>query len=195
MKIEEKIDDAALPFLRKFMRDLESPKEVRRLGSGWLSGFLAILLAIAGLLLGIAAAIITPKEEDPQIEVTMANVLVPYPGASVRSVLHEQVIVAADSRPGDIRVNANAQHIHRNQLGTRNGRHRKPKQQICEYPINQRLTPISGQTLANDGYCRTACHNLKVKKPARGLAFQLQSKNNMPQGVGKLNSGCCPSKL
>ena len=44
------------------------------------------LLAIAGLLLGLAAAIITPKEEDPQIEVTMANVLVPYPGASVRSV-------------------------------------------------------------------------------------------------------------
>jgi multidrug efflux pump subunit AcrB len=44
------------------------------------------LLAIAGLLLGIAAAIITPKEEDPQIEVTMANVLVPYPGASVRNV-------------------------------------------------------------------------------------------------------------
>ncbi|MDE3210951.1 MAG: efflux RND transporter permease subunit, partial [Pseudomonadota bacterium] len=44
------------------------------------------LLAIAGLLLGIAAAIITPKEEDPQIEVTMANVLVPYPGASVKSV-------------------------------------------------------------------------------------------------------------
>src|SRR5487761_2554855 len=44
------------------------------------------LLAVAGLLLGIAAAIITPKEEDPQIEVTMANVLVPYPGASVNSV-------------------------------------------------------------------------------------------------------------
>ncbi len=44
------------------------------------------LLALAGLLLGIAAVIITPKEEDPQIEVTMANVLVPYPGASVRSV-------------------------------------------------------------------------------------------------------------
>ncbi|MGA9335603.1 MAG: efflux RND transporter permease subunit [Rudaea sp.] len=44
------------------------------------------LLALAGLLLGIAAAIITPKEEDPQIEVTMANVLVPFPGASVRSV-------------------------------------------------------------------------------------------------------------
>ena len=46
------------------------------------------LLALAGLLLGIAAAVITPKEEDPQIEVTMANVLVPYPGASMRSVEH-----------------------------------------------------------------------------------------------------------
>ncbi|HUW54022.1 MAG TPA: efflux RND transporter permease subunit [Rhodanobacter sp.] len=44
------------------------------------------LLALAGLLLGIAATIITPKEEDPQIEVTMANVMVPYPGASVNSV-------------------------------------------------------------------------------------------------------------
>ncbi len=44
------------------------------------------LLALAGLLLGIAATIITPKEEDPQIEVTMANVLVPFPGASVSSV-------------------------------------------------------------------------------------------------------------
>ncbi len=44
------------------------------------------LLALAGFLLGIAAAIVTPKEEDPQIEVTMANVMVPYPGASARSV-------------------------------------------------------------------------------------------------------------
>ncbi|MEO8803976.1 MAG: efflux RND transporter permease subunit [Rudaea sp.] len=44
------------------------------------------LLALAGLLLGIAAAIITPKEEDPQIEVTMANVLVPFPGASAQRV-------------------------------------------------------------------------------------------------------------
>ncbi|WP_431637343.1 efflux RND transporter permease subunit [Dyella sp. KULCS107] len=46
------------------------------------------LLALAGLLLGIAAAIITPKEEDPQIEATMANVMVPFPGASVDNVEH-----------------------------------------------------------------------------------------------------------
>ncbi|MXO90461.1 sterol desaturase family protein [Pontixanthobacter aquaemixtae] len=54
MKIEEKIDDAARPFLRQLMRDLESPREVRRFGSGWLSGFFALLLAISALLLVIA---------------------------------------------------------------------------------------------------------------------------------------------
>ncbi len=44
------------------------------------------LLALAGLLLGIAAAVITPREEDPQIEVTVANVIVPFSGANVRDV-------------------------------------------------------------------------------------------------------------
>src|SRR5487761_2255420 len=44
------------------------------------------LLALAGLLLGITAAIITPREEDPQIEVTVANVIVPFAGANVRDV-------------------------------------------------------------------------------------------------------------
>ncbi len=36
------------------MRDLESPREVRRFGSGWLSGFFAILFAIAGFAMVIA---------------------------------------------------------------------------------------------------------------------------------------------
>lgn len=44
------------------------------------------LLALAGLLLGIFAALITPREEEPQIDVTMANVFVPFPGASVADV-------------------------------------------------------------------------------------------------------------
>ncbi len=54
MNIEDKIDEKALPFLRKFMRDLESPRQVRRFGSGWLSGFFALLFAIAGLIMVIA---------------------------------------------------------------------------------------------------------------------------------------------
>lgn len=44
------------------------------------------LLALVGLLLGLAAALVTPREEEPQINVTMANVMVPFPGASVADV-------------------------------------------------------------------------------------------------------------
>ncbi len=44
------------------------------------------LLALVGLLLGLAAVAVTPREEDPQIKVTMATVTVPFPGASVKDV-------------------------------------------------------------------------------------------------------------
>ena len=44
------------------------------------------LLALVALLLGIFAVLVTPREEEPQINVTMANVIVPFPGASVRDV-------------------------------------------------------------------------------------------------------------
>ena len=44
------------------------------------------VLALAGLLLGIAAVFITPREEEPQINVTMADVIVPFPGANARDV-------------------------------------------------------------------------------------------------------------
>ncbi len=71
------------------MSDQNTPP---RLGiSGWLAkkfqdNPITPILAIAGLMLGIAAAIITPREEEPQIDVTMANVFVPFPGASARDV-------------------------------------------------------------------------------------------------------------
>jgi len=48
------------------------------------------LLALMALLLGIFAVMVTPREEEPQINVTMANVLVPFPGAAVRDV--EQMV-------------------------------------------------------------------------------------------------------
>ena len=38
------------------------------------------LLALVGLLLGVVAVMITPREEEPQIDVTMANVIVPFAG-------------------------------------------------------------------------------------------------------------------
>lgn len=48
------------------------------------------LLAIVGLLLGVFAVMITPREEEPQIDVTMANVMIPFPGASIPNV--EQMV-------------------------------------------------------------------------------------------------------
>lgn len=48
------------------------------------------LLAIVGLLLGFFAIMITPKEEEPQIDVTFANVFIAFPGASAKQV--EQLV-------------------------------------------------------------------------------------------------------
>jgi len=44
------------------------------------------LLALVALLMGLFAALVTPREEEPQINVTMANVLIPFPGASAQQV-------------------------------------------------------------------------------------------------------------
>ncbi|QDF98764.1 multidrug transporter AcrB [Azoarcus sp. DD4] len=44
------------------------------------------LIALVLLLAGLFATLVTPREEEPQIDVTMANVLVPFPGASARDV-------------------------------------------------------------------------------------------------------------
>jgi multidrug efflux pump subunit AcrB len=48
------------------------------------------LLALVAMLLGVFAVFVTPREEEPQINVTMANVLIPFPGASAKDV--EQMV-------------------------------------------------------------------------------------------------------
>jgi len=48
------------------------------------------LLALIGLLLGVFAISITPREEEPQINVTFANVFIPFPGATAKEV--EQLV-------------------------------------------------------------------------------------------------------
>ncbi|HEX9802282.1 MAG TPA: efflux RND transporter permease subunit, partial [Gammaproteobacteria bacterium] len=48
------------------------------------------LLALVGFLLGAFAVMITPREEEPQINVTFANVFLAYPGASALEV--EQLV-------------------------------------------------------------------------------------------------------
>ncbi|MGE0628760.1 MAG: efflux RND transporter permease subunit [Lautropia sp.] len=53
------------------------------------------LLALLALLLGLFAVGVTPREEEPQINVTMVNVLIPFPGAAVRDV-EQMVAVPAE---------------------------------------------------------------------------------------------------
>ena len=51
---------------------------------------LSIILLVLSLLVGAAALVVTPREEDPQIVVPMADVFVNYPGKSAEEV--EQLV-------------------------------------------------------------------------------------------------------
>jgi multidrug efflux pump subunit AcrB len=57
-----------------------------RIARAFLQSQLTPLIALVALLLGTFAVIVTPKEEEPQINVTMANVFIPFPGASAKDV-------------------------------------------------------------------------------------------------------------
>ena len=85
-----------------------------RLARRFLELQLTPLLAVAALLAGVFAVLITPREEEPQIDVTFANVFVAFPGASAEQVENlvaspmEKVLgeiagvehIASASRPG-----------------------------------------------------------------------------------------------
>ena len=57
-----------------------------RIAAAFQSNAITPLLALVALLVGLFAVLVTPREEEPQINVTMANVIVPFPGASARQV-------------------------------------------------------------------------------------------------------------
>ncbi|MEA3292211.1 MAG: efflux RND transporter permease subunit [Pseudomonadota bacterium] len=61
-----------------------------RIAAIFLTSEITPLLALTALLLGVFAALVTPREEEPQINVTFANVFIPFPGASAREV--EQMV-------------------------------------------------------------------------------------------------------
>jgi multidrug efflux pump subunit AcrB len=85
-----------------------------RLARSFLERKLTPLLAVAALLAGAFAVLVTPREEEPQIDVTFANVFVAFPGASAEQVENlvaspmEKVLgeiagvehIASASRPG-----------------------------------------------------------------------------------------------
>ena len=57
-----------------------------RVSRFFVSSQLTPLIALVAMLLGLFAVLVTPREEEPQINVTMANVLIPFPGASAKDV-------------------------------------------------------------------------------------------------------------
>ncbi|HEX5277019.1 MAG TPA: efflux RND transporter permease subunit [Fluviicoccus sp.] len=57
-----------------------------RIARQFLTSHLTPLLALIAMLLGAFAVMVTPREEEPQINVTMANVLIPFPGATSKDV-------------------------------------------------------------------------------------------------------------
>jgi multidrug efflux pump subunit AcrB len=58
-----------------------------RIAKYFLHSQMTLLLALVAVLLGTFAVLVTPREEEPQINVTMANVMIAYPGASARDVV------------------------------------------------------------------------------------------------------------
>ena len=70
------------------MPDRESPPKglISRLVAQFLTSKLSILLMIFSFSLGAAAILLTPREEEPQIVVPMADVFVQAPGASAAEV-------------------------------------------------------------------------------------------------------------
>ena len=66
-----------------------------RIAAYFLQARITPLLALVALLLGLFAVMVTPREEEPQIDVTMANVMVPFPGASAKQV-EQSVTVPAE---------------------------------------------------------------------------------------------------
>lgn len=64
----------------------ESHHWMSRLVESFLEGNLSVLFILISLICGVVALAVTPREEDPQIVVPIADVLVSMPGASAREV-------------------------------------------------------------------------------------------------------------
>ena len=57
-----------------------------RIAAKFLTTQITPLLALVGLLLGVFAILVTPREEEPQINVTIADVFIPFQGATAEEV-------------------------------------------------------------------------------------------------------------
>jgi multidrug efflux pump subunit AcrB len=73
-----------------------------RIASLFITSKLTPLIIIASLLLGGVAVLVTPREEEPQIRVPMADVLLPFPGASAK-IVEEQLTKPLERKISEIK--------------------------------------------------------------------------------------------
>ena len=66
-----------------------------RIAAAFQASRMTPLLALVAFLMGLFATMVTPREEEPQIDVTMADVMVAFPGATAKDV--ENLV----ARPGE----------------------------------------------------------------------------------------------
>ena len=78
-----------------------------RVAAFFLSSPLTPLLAIGAILLGVFALVVTPREEEAQVNVTMATLTIPFPGASAKQV-EQMVAIPAEQLLSQI---ADVEHV------------------------------------------------------------------------------------
>ena len=72
------------------------------LAKAFIRSRLTPLLILSSLMLGVFAVAKLPREEEPQINVPMFDILVPFPGASAKEV-EERVINVGERKLWEIR--------------------------------------------------------------------------------------------
>jgi multidrug efflux pump subunit AcrB len=73
-----------------------------RIAALFIGSKLTPLIMLGALLLGLFAIVVTPREEEPQIVVPMADVWLPFPGASAK-VVEEQVTKPFERKLSEIK--------------------------------------------------------------------------------------------
>ncbi len=73
-----------------------------RIAALFIGSKLTPLIIIGALLLGLFAVLLTPREEEPQIVVPMADVFLPFPGASAK-VVEEQLTKPLERKISEIK--------------------------------------------------------------------------------------------
>ncbi len=68
------------------MTEVKQHKGLTKIVTAFLQGNLSVILILISLIVGAVAISVTPREEDPQIVVPIADIMVNMPGASAREV-------------------------------------------------------------------------------------------------------------